>query len=307
MLEQLAFHSAYPANFSQALNTCNVTHLGICFANESPSQIAKVIAEVGITGSFRTADGSIITPRKADIQTALRDQSFPPHPTDPIATGVSRAFAVTAANISWQRRTADEGSIPVAKGSLYYAQEGGEGVFFDQNGQKYYSNGFPDSNGIRSPIKDDPGIRVENIVDIGEQISGVPWKNKVLVSSNIHTGTTASWAGAAEQHKRLVPISNIEELHKALLVEHTQIAQVHTTKPPFYYDSGYGQEPGAGGLAGGWHVVTKTKYEPAYDAYGRLDPQKSLVYIDNSWPTRLDHLTRERAIPLAQLYNAMNQ
>jgi hypothetical protein len=114
-----------------------------------------------------------------------------------------------------------------------------------------------------------------------------------------------TWEGTAEANKRVVTVSNIEEFHNALTADRAQIVYVHTSKPPFHYDSGDGNEPGAGGPTGNWHVVVKTKYYPVYDAYLRLDLNLSTVCIDNSWnPTRADRLTRERGIPLAQFYNA---
>lgn len=302
MLEQLAFHSAYQSNFIQAFPyNCNVADLAISLINESPSQLAKVMAEVGLTGSFRTKDGSIVTPRKLDIQAALRNQPFPPDPIQLGPTGISVAFDAIAANISWQRRTADDSKNPVAKGSLYYAQQGGLGVFYDKDGQRYYAN-----NRWGKPIANETLIRPEDTVDIAEQITGETWTNRILVSQNLTADTKPAWAGVEAQHKRLVSISTIEDLHKSLLADQTQILFVHGERAPFYYDSGNGNDPAANGAIPNYHVVVKTKYYPVYDANHNLDLQKSVVCVDNSLPVqRADRLTPERGIPLITLYNAI--
>jgi hypothetical protein len=287
----------------QHLQTCNVTDIGATFLHESPSHFARFMAELGNTGQFRTKDGSTIVPSKEDIQEALKDQPFPPDEKDPRATGVSRAFAIAAANIHWQRRDMDVNGNSVALGSLKYQQSGGEGVFLHQNGKRFYVNDTVGKK-IEQPNLDD-----YELIDVAEQISGETWNNKVVVSKNLRDQVVSlnKHSFAANKQSQVAAISSAEDLHNALLKNKIQIVQVHTGNPPFYDESGYGTESGAGGPKGGWHVVVKTHYEPVFDANNKLDINKSLVYFDNTWnPNRFDHLTKTSAIPLAMFLKSMS-
>jgi len=287
----------------QHLNTCNVTDIGATFLHESPSHFARFMAELGNIGQFRTKDGSTIVPLRGDIQEALKDQPFPLDENDPRATGVSRAFAIAAANVHWQRRDMDVNGNKVALGSLKYQQSGEEGVFLHQNGQRFYVN-----NEVGKKI-DMPYLTDYELVDVAEQISGESWNNKIIVGKALRDQSAAAnkHSFAANKRSQLATVSSAEDLHNALLKNKIQIVQVHTGNPPFYYDSGEGKEFGAGGPKGGLHVVVKTHYEPVFDANNKLDINKSLVYVDNTWnPNRSDHLTKAKAIPLAMFLKSMS-
>lgn len=298
MLEQTAYQIANHTKLQQGqFNTCNVTDVGGALLHESPSHFARTIADVGTTGKTVTADGSTITPPRRDISEALRDQQFPLDKNDPGATGVSRMFAITAANIHWQRRTTDNHGNQVAKGSLYYHQEGGENVYHYQNGQ---GRALTDSNG-RS--LGSPNLYGADVMDVYRQITGKPETGRYITNTDRPTSVNG-----AKNTDSIVKVSSSEDLHKALQNgPFPKIIEVHTGNPPFYADSGRGTEGGAGGPNGGWHVVMITGYEPAFKdaAKTQLDESKSKVKIDNTWnPGKADRLTPDRAVSLSQLYRA---
>jgi YD repeat-containing protein len=296
MLEQTAFHAANPDSFVQKGNTCNVSDIGGALLHDDPSHFARVIADVGTTGQFRTADGSTINPPRKDIQEGLRDQAFPPDKHDPEASGVSRMFALTAANIHWQRRTTDNLGNKVDKGSIYYHQQGGEALYQYKDGT---GRALTDTNGRKI---DSPSMHAADIMDAFKQITGRPEEGRYIINA----GITPEGNGA-KADKSVTKVTTSEEFSKALAADkRTKIVQVHTGHPPFYKDSGYGKDDGAGGPNGGWHVVLATKYEPAYKdaAKKTLDPGKSKVYVDNTWGPKADRLTAERAISLSTMLKA---
>ena len=294
IFEQTLFQLANETDFRQHLNTCNVSDVGVIMVNESPSQLARTMAELGSTGQFRCKDGSIVIPPREDISEALAAQPFPLNKDNPKATGVSRAFGILAANIHWQRRDKDVQGNQVARGSLKYQQYGGEGVFLHKDGQRSYI-GDSYNRAIQTPH-----LYTLDMTDIAEQITGTSWDKKM-----IHSEQATDYLQAGTTKSRPLTTTSINELHSAFMSNNMQIVQVHTGNPPFYYDSGAGNAPGGGGPNGGWHVVVKTKYEPVFDSAGKLDPNKSLVYIDNTWNRGADHLTRNSAIPLSTLFAAM--
>ncbi len=301
ILEQSAFHLAHEAEYQQRLCVCSTTAAGASFLYDRPSAFARVMAQIGNTGKFRTFDGTDIVPPKGSVEAALRDQPFPLHATDPQASGVSRIFSVMAANVHWQRRTTDPSGNPVPKGSLKYEQEPAEGVYRHKDGVRYYTY-----NPLNQIVAE-PFLLSEDMVDIGQQITGEAWSNRLIVANDIITKYGHSKDISADEHLKLVTgVGSPEDLDKIFTFQHSQSLQVHTAHPPFHYDSGYGNSPGAGGLQGTWHQILKTKYERVLDQNGKIDPDKSLVYLDNWWnPKRADHLSKDRALSLRQVYNAL--
>lgn len=298
-LEQTAAHFAEVVKYRQHGRTCNVTDIGVSFIEESPRHFIRTLAEVLNTGTFHTTDGSTLTPPRTEIEAALRDQPFP---SDTVASGVSRAFAVVATNIHWQRREKDGSGNPVTKGSLVYEQSSGEGVYWYKNGQRH-STYDP-----KGSLLNHPHLALDELVDIGQQITGESWQNKTInCKENLEKYPIRPYTKAPELRKLVGSADSAETLGKLLSGKGAQIVGVHTGRPPFYYESGSGSEAGAGGPGGCWHVIVKTKCELAYDANNKIDPDKSLVYYKNTWDPRADHLTRETALTLSQLHCAQKE
>lgn len=279
------WHMAYPEKNAQGHhNTCNVTSIRTALLYEEPSQFAKVVADVATTGKFVSFDKTDIIPHASSLK-AGSEEMQKPLPSS-ARTWAGQIWDVTTANVYWQRATTDPKGFTVPKGSMYYDQVVPESRtdsverLYRYDGTTVYEVANPDGGTVTRHPYLTPGA----MNDIYEQVTGKGQKDRIIVNASI-----------VASHSKLAVVKDSSELETQLKQgPWPKIIQVHTSRQPFYGDSGYGTAGGAGGKTGGWHVVTVTKY----------DEKTKKALVDNSWSQSVDHLEPAKAIPLQQLYDS---
>lgn len=288
LASQSMWLAANPSESDQgAYNTCNVTTIRNCFLNESPSEFARVMSEVGTTGKFKTADGTTIDmPKDSMVRTDADKADY----TVGSRLWASKIWDLAATNIYWQRQEKDLRGVAATRGSITYEQatptnrqDNGERLYRNDNGTKQEMVSSDGRNLVRTP-----NLFPSSMMDIMEQIQSSPLLDKPA-------GQKIMVHKAYAESESLNSFNDVDKLHQSLQ-EGTfpKIVMVHTSRAPFHSDSGYGAAGGSGGPGGGWHVVLATGY----------DAKTGNVAIDNSWGRTKDHLAQGSQIHVRTLYNA---
>jgi hypothetical protein len=275
--EAVLFHAAMPTNIDQGShNTCSVTALECRIFTRTPSEAARLIADVALTGQYTAHDGTVIK-----VDPTPHDQSKEAPYQDCIRTHASEIFQVTAVNLYYAARNKQTG-----KDIRYVQTEPVVGNPEDTGERLYdYSSGkaklvMNDGNPAR-----EPNMGPFAAAETSNLITG---KNETDVALR---------AGASDKNGLISDVSSVRSLQKKLLelkAEHKLpiITMVHSDNEPFYTDCG----GGAAGGSGAWHVVTITDY----------DEKTGKVYVDNEWGYEADH-DRDRPINVSDLFVAMNE
>jgi len=265
-------------------NTCNVASLESQFYATHPSAVARVVADVAVSGTFTARSGAISEPRLSDLLPDSEAQA-----DDPSGKGrsfASQLFQITAVNIYYSGK-----SFVDAKGrkTIRYEQdEFDAGIHRDTGERLIHLTKVPPEpvkGGDGKPMAG-TGVGADEIAYIREEITG---------QKDFHTITHVDRDKTNYQHKTL-EIKGQEDLKDALESAQKEgrlpiIVEVNTRNEPFYTDSG----AGAAGGSGSWHLLLVTDF----------DAGTRRVQIDNQWGEAADHNTKERAIPLHELYVAM--
>jgi hypothetical protein len=265
---QVMHQAAEPGHINQGQHgTCNVTAVESRTYTKYPAEAAQLVADVALTGQFMAKDGSGLTvkvdPKPADQEAKENNLQ------DGDRSYASQLFQVTAVNLHWQ-------SIP----GMSYEQrpvtaadtlKGNTGDVL-LSGQKVY-------------LANNPDLASEDLVDIGNKISGHHDAPFVLIKSD-HSGV---------QSKDAVSFRDERDLSRQLLAMKNEgqlpaILHVHSDREPFYTDRGGGNLLGAKD----GHVVTIRDY----------NPETGKVMIDNQWGSWANHDTAETSLDLHDLYRA---
>ncbi|MDZ4837957.1 MAG: hypothetical protein SGJ27_29585 [Candidatus Melainabacteria bacterium] len=284
---QLSWHMARPNRQEQGQNkTCNVTTIRASLISESPADFAKMIADVGTTGQFVTADGSTIIPTVQGMNLNKAATKFPPESGS--RSWLGQVSDHTMANIHWQRETVDTFGYAVNKGELKYVQnpgtgDSGERIERWQNDRMWYQL----KNSSDQYIATSPAIGAGQLADIYGQITGRDESERVIAANLVPTLIAEGEQG--------IKVNNEGEFESQMNKgPWPKIIVVHSSRDPFWSDSGSGTAGGAGGRDGGWHVVVAQ----SYDATTRK------VNVDNSWQPSVDHVIPTRRLPIKQLYES---
>ncbi|MBX9722484.1 MAG: hypothetical protein K2X81_13885 [Candidatus Obscuribacterales bacterium] len=285
---QALWHMARPTRQEQGQHsTCNVTTVRSTLMHQSPSTFARMISEIGTTDKFKTADGSMIDLPASMTQILKSESNFPP-------SGGARSWLghisdVAMANIYWQRQTVDTFGLTVPKGSIKYTDN--EPQYNGDSGErlhKYLPDGrqhYELRERTQNVVARSPELYPANILDIMGQITGRDEKGRVI----------AHKAHYSDEAGKVALVDNEVTFAKAISEgPWPKIITVHTSQDPFWNDSGSGTAGGAGGRAGGWHVVVATG----------LDKNTNSIAIDNSWQPERDHNANRRRISLKNLFQA---
>lgn len=279
--EQVMSNAATPSSINQGLHpTCNVATVEVRTYTQNPSEAAKLVADVTTTGEYTTKDGSKIKINGGSLEP--HDQAKTHPPIDGQRGHASQIFQVTAVNIHYQRN----GDIRYEQRERTGRGDNGERlVDYSENPPKDKTAGFFEKHlaGVKDSDYHKPGLDDEQIVDVGNQITGDS-KNDWYIRNGSDKIVGEDKVVNIESEKQLEDkIKEAKEKGNLPIV-----VKVHSGNEPFYTDSGAGR---AGG-SGGWHVVTITDYDPA--------TQK--VAIDNQWGSSVDHPTSKSMISVHDLF-----
>lgn len=284
---QSLWHMARPNRQEQGQHpTCNVTTVRSALMHESPGDFARIIADIGTTDKFKTADGSLIEVPQNMVTASGPDLQFPP--TGGNRSWISHISDVAMANAFWQRQTTDTYGQAVPKGSLRYLEidpqyngDNGERLYRYADGKVSYELRERGQNTLART----PELYPTDILQVMSQITGKAEKGRVIANKSQYPDLGAGVAvveneAGFEQELKHGPWP--------------KIVAVHTSRDPFWGDSGFGTAGGSGGRTGGWHVVVATGY----------DAKTGRVAVDNSWQPERDHNGPWRQISSKQLYEA---
>src|SRR5262249_25054765 len=227
-----------------------------------PSAVARVVADVAVSGTFTARSGAISEPRLSDLLPDSEAQA-----DDPSGKGrsfASQLFQITAVNIYYSAK-----SFVDAKGrkTIRYEQDEIEAGIHGDTGERLIHltkvPPEPVKGGDGKPMAG-TGVGADEIAYIREEITG---------QQDFHTITHVDRDKTNYQHKTL-EIKGQEDLKEALESAQKEgrlpiIVEVNTRNEPFYTDSG----AGAAGGSGSWHLLLVTDF----------DAGTSRVQIDNQW------------------------
>lgn len=285
LAEELVWQLARPERQEQGQhNTCNVTSIRSSLIKETPSDFAKLAADVIINGKCVTSDGTTVVPPVDSMKKHCESHAFP---SNGGRSWLSQIADVTMANIFWQRQTRDTYGYEVPKGSLVYEQfehaQGDTGERMHKltpDGNRQYQLKNRDDNFLARS----PSLYGNDLRDIYEQITGRSQEHRFIINKSISYASDKT------------DLVSCEKDFETSLTRGPwpKIVAVHTSRDPLYQDSGAGTAGGAGGRTGGWHVVVANSY----------DPKSGHVPFDNQWHPDSDRNLPSRQVKLPQLYEA---
>jgi hypothetical protein len=215
--EQVMSQAATPTSIDQGQHrTCNVTVVEMRTYSRSPSEAAKLVADVATTGEYVTKNGTKVTLVPGDL--APHDEAKTNPPLDGGRSLASQLFQVTAVNISYQKENSD----------LRYRQREKDPAAPGDTGERLvdYSTKPPQNVGQRPALSDD------QIVNIGNEITGKNEKDWFIDHSKYRGNNT-------------VKVDSEQDLQDKIAEAKAQgklpvVIGVHTGNEPFLTDSGAG-------------------------------------------------------------------
>lgn len=276
LAEQIMRQAADPTTIDQGRhNTCSMATVEARMYTRNPSDAAKLVADVALTGQYVSSYGS-----KVRVNPGAHDESRNRSTLDGQRSHASEIFQVTAVNVyidQENRSTNPPGQLryeqhPTAPGS----GDSGERII---------------DYGSKPPkvLDKHPGIYTSNLGNLRDIYSSITGKyeNGIVIAHD---------SAVTDKSDGVKRISSEKELNAALAEAKKNgkmplIVALDTSVEPFWSDSGAGR---AGGSGGG-HVVTITDYTPG-------PPAK--VTIDNQWGKGADH-DAGKPVSVHELYQAV--
>ncbi|CAN5521502.1 hypothetical protein BH11CYA1_BH11CYA1_03350 [soil metagenome] len=276
LAEQIMRQAADPTSIAQGQhNTCNMATVETRMYTRNPSDAARLVADVALTGQYVASDG-----RRVHVNPGAHDEARNRNTTDGDRSHASEIFQVTAVNLhidQENRKTNPHGQLryeqhPTTPGS----GDTGERIID-------YATKPPTVKDNHPQIYDE---NLGNLRDTYSAITGKPEKGVVIT----HDGPNI------DKSDGVTRVKSEQELNDALAQAKKDgklplIVTVDTSMEPFWTDSG----SGAAGGSGGGHVVTITDYSPG-------PPAK--VTVDNQWGSANDH-DATKPISVHELYGAI--
>lgn len=280
--EQIVAQAAEPTSIDQGHHdTCTVTSVETRLYTRSPSDAARLVADVATTGTFKAANGREITINENSL---LPDsEAWENPPADGNRSHASQVFQVTAESIAWaevsvnrdppvdyryEQREPDPTRNPPDTGErIVDYRKNPPAVLKKPSGEEAQAGALTTDRMIQVHNLITGRAETDFVIENGDNPS--PPDKAVLVRSE------------AELKEKLAEMKAAGKL--------PVIVAVDTTNEPFWTDSG-------GGTAGGFgemHMCTITDY----------DAKTGLVSLDNQWGDKVDH-RGDRAITTKQLFLA---
>jgi len=279
--EQVMYAVAHPTETDQGNhNTCGAASLESKLLTTNPSEVAKLIADVTITGEYHSKTGKTIHPNLATLTATNpdgHDYDYPPKSGSMDQAG--RIFQVTA--VTMEESTYVQGTPKPPEDDAKAKQKSKDKEPPDTGEKIKVRN--PD-NPFESHEEKFTGLSNDQMQDMGKEITGKDMSDQIVVNA----------AFAPDSPDGKTYCSSPEDLGDKLAHLKAEgklpaVIQVNCVNEPFYTDS-----KGVTTGSSEWHYVTVTDYESG-------PPAK--VSIDNQWGKSLDH-SGDRSVPLDQLYTA---
>lgn len=280
LAKQVLEHAADPTSIDQgAHNTCNVTTLESRAYSRTPSEAARIVADVATTGQYTSRSGLTVKLDKDSMTAHNGAESL--HKVDGTRDFAGQLFQVTAVNLAYQK---DNPNI------RYEQKPPQPGKTPPDNGERLldYSTNPPTEVGRPSLLfrafgsedkgKRQPDLYTDNLRSVGNEITGEKDDKWLLDYGNVKSREDFDNQLTQAKREGRLPL----------------VVMVHTGNEPFHTDSGNGT---AGG-SGGWHVVNVTDYQAGPPAR---------VAVDNQWGQQADRITPNRQVSPDMLYYSMKE
>ncbi len=287
---QIMQHAANPTKIDQGRHpTCNATTIEVLTYAHKPSEAARLVADVALTGEYKTTkDGTVI---KVPLENLQPDKDSMEN-KDGLRTYDSQIFQLTVGNIKWQKENPNLRFMQVQP-QAGLRDDYGERIFDTTNNQFLK---YPDGTPQR-----DPGFLAWDHVDVLSKITGRDEKGSTLVhwgeadGSKQIGGRSLPWSSS---DARLSSINSEKQLQDLLLKAKEEgklpiIVCVYANKRPFAADDV------AGG--GGGHVVSIWDIDAT-------DPKNVRISVDNQWGSASDFANGpdgDKRLSPSELYRAM--
>lgn len=242
LAEQIMSHAADPTRIDQGNHgSCGVAAMESQMYTKSPSEAARIVADVATTGSFTGADGKKVTP----------DSSLIP------ADGQAKKDRTKDGERDYASQLFQDSAISVVYGSYKRVEP-------DPNKKPPDSGDRHQPRGSLQTKEGAPGLTPDELAKINEKISGDKNLIPILEGNNVNEGDGQIHVNnEAELKAKLAELKEQGKLPAIILV--------NTNHEPFLTDSGKGAgAPKAG--SEGLHYVTITDYDPKTGAI-KLDNQ----------------------------------
>lgn len=306
LAEQILYQGQTPHWIDQGSNnTCNVTTVEKRLFTRNPSEAARLITDVALTGRYVTASGTVVdlsrvpnairpdVEAQALLQRGFDRDNWSDIKVDGGRTWASQIFENTAVNIHWAKSNAfgrqPGEAIVYEKIAGYKGDDTGERLVkykVAPNGHLVREELQADGKFIRAPYVD-----TDNLAKITKEISGREEGQFI-----IRRATTSAPDQPGSSTYRIRSSKDLESALTKMEKEGNfpAIIQVHTADPLFKSTSG---NPNGGG-DGGWHVVNVERIR-------RDESGQMWVEFTNQWGTKKDHLGKD-AVKVEDLYRATN-
>ena len=276
---EIMHQAAEPTSIDQGNhNTCSAATVEVRTYTRTPSDAARLVTDVALTGEYRAPDGT-------HIRTDPRphDESKSGTNIDGQRSHASEIFEVTAINLHYAKENAKNGT------KIHYEQVTPTKGDLGDTGERLtdYSKNPPQPLKIDGEKVDPPHVDDNAVTQMSNIITGKNEKDVQIEQGGNVNGDT----------KGMVIVNSEAELKQQLkdAKDHNRlpmIVKVNTFSEPFNSDS-FGA--GAGGDAGS-HVVTITDY----------DEKTGKVTVDNQWGKKNDH-GKDDPLSTHELYIAMQK
>ncbi len=259
LASQIMQHAAHPAIDQGNHETCNVTTIESRTYTRTPSEAARLVSDVALTGQYVTHDGTVV---KGDPP-PKDDEASQDHTINGKRDYASEIFQVTAVNLHYQKENPNYRYEQLALPPPQSLHDTGERLL------DYSDPGHPKEvlgdNG--NPVRQ-PALCAPDIAQIANAISGKNDQDFVISSDSFGSCKDVfTVKSEAELDQKLSEL----KVNRQLPV----IVQVFCANEPFHQDSNGGKIDDDGG-----HVVTVTDYKPG---------PPGQAFIQNQWGRQADH------------------
>lgn len=284
LAEQVLYQAAHPESIDQgANNTCNVTTVEKRVFARNPSEAARLIADVALTGKYVTADGVTVDLSRvpgalsADAEARQLDRNFDSKNRDIKVDGArsraSQIFEIGAVNIKYAKQHSSSLSSTV----VYEKPESG---LKGQEKEQLVRYGVDFTGKLsREVLKDSPDISIDELRGIHNEIVGGNEGGFVIMGPKYMSRRTRNVYNAVDNYGRNNPdvmvAESQQDLGKLLFDLQGQkklpaILYVDA-KNTFFGGSG-------GGSGGGGHVIN---IQRIFNQGGR-----TMVEFTNQWGSK---------------------
>lgn len=295
LAEQLLFHAVNEKDNNQGVNpSCSVTGLRGLLLYDKPSVVAGLVADIADSGSFKTTDGSVITPPpdSLKIRSGSPEAEFPPKGSS--RSWLSQIWDVTAYNVHYQRQTSDRHTGMALKNErmeyeLRPASDGDSGcrlVKTGPNGERtVLAKNFTDNS---LEHYSEIGMYLDQCLDVYHQITGETLKGRAFTGGNSYVGDKAvfsalggeRWSDLTSLEKDLARIEKADQWPVYISLQSSVLKQRRDQQKSL----DKGESPASVPLGtGGYHILLINDFDPA----------SRTVAVDNSWGDAYDIETRE--------------